>query len=293
MADNKQNRTLLNNDTAEEIDKYIDEICSDPVFLCQNKELCGNNTSIYSNLDNVNKICNDIKKANTCEHDFKTCVVSVKNTTGGDSDKQITTGFENIIIPIPNAFDYNGNNKFLRLPPLSAYKKPDSREICSICECMNRFATSPGASTNISTSPGQNQCVYVDKFEYFYYPLAIENINSKLGNTPPVKLGKYNIINSNIIYAHTEEELLVSNLYDLLVSNGISSFASIDFINNVLYKNDKERSKELQRHIKRKEEKSSNVAAVKTGFFYENISFFYILLVVFIVLLVLNLIKSV
>jgi hypothetical protein len=52
-------------------------------------------------------------------------------------------------------------------------------------------------------------------------------------------------LNSNIIYAHSEEELLVPNLYDLLIKNGIPQPAVTSFILNVLYKNDQEKNKEL------------------------------------------------
>ena len=43
--------------------------------------------------------------------------------------------------------------------------------------------------------------------EHYYYPLSIENINSKLKDSPPIKIGKYLIINSNIIF--TEGFLLL------------------------------------------------------------------------------------
>ena len=96
---------------------------------------------------------------------------------------------------------------------------------------MNRFSTVPGSSGVINessvTAPGQNICIYPDFIEHYYYPLSVENINSKLKDAPPVKLGKYLIINSNIIYAHSEEELLVTNLYDLLIKNGITKDITI------------------------------------------------------------------
>ena len=164
------NRTLTHNDTAEQVDRYIDEICSDPGFLCNNKELCGTNTTIYSNVDNVNTICENIVKANECETNFKECVVLAKNSFS-DSNKYISTSFVNIIIPIPESYDTNNNIRFLRLPPLGGNKKENSQEICNICSCMNRFATAPGSGNiNTNTSPGQNTCVYNDSFEYFYYP---------------------------------------------------------------------------------------------------------------------------
>ena len=122
------NRTFQNNDTAEQIDRYIDEICSDSTFLCKNKELCGTSTSIYSSIKNVDNICQDIEKANECENDFQECIV-LANNTFGESQKYINTSFLNIIIPIPNALDQDGNNKFIRLPALSSSKKPNSMEI--------------------------------------------------------------------------------------------------------------------------------------------------------------------
>ena len=52
----KTNRTLANNDTFDIMDNYIDDICEDPKFLCENMELCGENTSIYTNVKNVQDI---------------------------------------------------------------------------------------------------------------------------------------------------------------------------------------------------------------------------------------------
>jgi len=242
------NRVFINNDTSEQVGNYIDEICMDSVFLCKNREMCGKNTSIYSGIENVNEICDDIDKANICENDFKECVVLANNLFEG-GQKYISTSFVNIIIPIPNAIDRDGNNKFIRLPALSSSKKPNSMEICSICACMNRFATSPGAGTNNDTSPGQNECVYLDNFEYYYYPVQIENINRKIKEPPPMILGKYTIINSNIITINTEEELSPIKLYNLLVKNGIYEALSKNFITNILYKGNKEVNKELQLYL--------------------------------------------
>ena len=242
------NRSFVDIDTADQVNKYIDDICSDPNFLCRNKELCGTSTSIYAGVNNVNSICNDIQKANECENDFQECVVMANNTFG-ESQKYISTSFLNIIIPIPNALDQDGNNKFIRLPALSSSKKPNSMEICSVCACMNRFATSPGAGFNTYTSPGQDTCVYNDSFEYYYYPVYIENINKKLTDAPPVVIGKYNIKNSNIIQVYTEEDLSPINLYNILISNGISSALSSNFIIKVLYKENSTITKELQLYL--------------------------------------------
>jgi hypothetical protein len=283
------NRTFVNNDTAEQVDHYIDEICSDPNFLCANKQLCGSSTTIYTNKANVEKICSDIIKSSECEEDFKECVVNTTNYFD-DAHGTVSTSFVNIIIPIVGAYDSVGNQKFLRLPALSGSKKPRSTDICNLCACMNRFATSPGSGDVISessyTSPGQNTCIYPSFIEHFYYPLSIENITTKLSGTPPVKLGKYTVLNSNIIYAHSEEELLVPNLYDLLIKNGIPQPAVTSFILNVLYKNDQDKNKELQLHLQSKE--LNKKALINKGLFYENITFFYILLVLFILFLIIT-----
>ena len=226
------NRSFVDIDKSDQVDKYIDELCSDPVFLCRNKKLCGTSTSIYSSIKNVDNICQDIEKANECENNFQECIV-LANNTFGESQKYINTSFLNIIIPIPNALDQDGNNKFIRLPALSSSKKPNSMEICSVCACMNRFATSPGAGANQFTSPGQNQCVYLDSFEYYYYPVYIENINKKLPDAPLVVIGKYNIINSNIISIFTEEDLSPINLYNILLKKGISGTLSLKYLSDI------------------------------------------------------------
>jgi len=241
-------RSFMEIDTQEQVSKYIDQICSDPVFLCKNKELCGTNTSIYTGIKNVEDICTDINNANKCDNDIQECVVLALNTFEG-SQKYVNTSFVNIIIPIPNAIDKFGNNKFLRLPALSSSKKPNSMEICSICACMNRFATSPGAGENSYTGPGQNECIYLDSFEYYYYPIYIENIQEKLKNAPVVTLGKYKIINSNIISTYSEEDLSAINLYKILIKNSITDSVAINFIKNVLYKGNQAINKELQLYL--------------------------------------------
>ena len=246
------NKSFIDIDTADQVSNYLNDICSDPVFLCRNKELCGKDTSIYSSVKNVETICKDIENSNECENDFQECVV-LANNTFGESQKYINTSFINIIIPIPNALDSEGNNKFIRLPALSSSKKPNSMEICSVCACMNRFATSPGAGANQYTSPGQNQCVYFDSFEYYYYPVYIENINKKIPDAPPVIIGKYNIINSNIIQIYSEDDLAVTNLYNILLKNGIPSGLSSKFITNVLYKGNNDVKKILQLYLLNKQ----------------------------------------
>jgi len=241
-------RSFIDNDTTDQIDKYIDDICSDPVFLCRNKELCGTSTSIYSSIENVNTICKDMEKANECDNDFQECVVQASSLFE-DSPRYLSTSFMNIIIPIPNALDEEANQKFLRLPALSSSKKPNSMEICSVCACMNRFANSPGADTNNYTSPGQKECVYPDNFEYYYYPVYIEQMNSKLKDAPLITIGKYKIVNSNIIYTHSEEDLGAVNLYKILTKKGITKKLAVNFISNVLYKNNTTINNELQLFI--------------------------------------------
>lgn len=244
------NRSFIDNDTSDQVNKYIDEICSDPMFLCSNKELCGKNTTIYTGVENVDNICKDLKKANECDNDFQECIVQVSSFLEG-SQKYISTSFVNVIIPIPNALDNNGNNKFIRLPSLSSSKKPKSMETCSICACMNRFATSPGGGANDYTSPGQNQCVYIN-FEYYYYPLSIETLTQKIPNPPPVEVGKYKVLNSNIIMIPSEENLQPINLYKLLIRNKIPDGVALSFITKVLYKDNDAIVKELQLYLMNK-----------------------------------------
>jgi hypothetical protein len=237
------NKSFINNDTSDQVNKYLDEICSDPAFLCSNKDLCGKNTSIYSSVENVNDICNDLSKANECENDFQECVVQVLSSFD-ETPRFISTSFSNIIIPIPNALDQYGNTKFIRLPALSSSKKPKSMETCSICACMNRFATSPGGGLNEYTSPGQNQCVYVE-FEYYYYPVSIQNVNKTLKDMP-LMIGKYTVLNSNIIPILTEEDLSAVNMYKVLTRNKIPEAIALSFIKNILYKGNESAIKDLR-----------------------------------------------
>ena len=162
LLTNKTSNLFVNNDTTEQISNYLDNICSDPSFLCKNKEMCGTNTSIYASVDNVNKICNNIIEANKCENEIKECVILATNYLD-DTQKLISTSFVNIIIPITNEVDTLGNQKFLRLPALSSVKNPKSQDICNICDCLDRFGTSPGNGNY--TSPGQNQCIYPNFFQ--------------------------------------------------------------------------------------------------------------------------------
>ena len=242
---------FIENDTADQVGKYIDDICSDPIFLCKNRELCGKQTSIYYNVENVNNICSEMEKASECDNDCKECVVQAINYFG-ESQKYISTSFVNIIVPIPNVLDNEGNNKFIRLPSLSSSKKPESMEVCSVCACMNRFATSPGAGDNEYTSPGQDTCVYLDSFEYYYYPLYVERVNKKLKDAPAITLGKYLILNKNIIPIESEEGLGAISLYNLLIKNGVPPKLSRDFITKTLYRGNKAVDKELQIYLFRR-----------------------------------------
>ena len=292
------NKKLSDNDTSELVDHYIDEICSDSNFLCKNKELCGKNSFMYTNTKNVEKICKNIKNANVCENQIDECLVVVKNQfgetidgSGGGGGKNVVTSFVNIIVPIPNAFDALGNIKFIRLPPLSGSKKKGSLDICNICKCMNRFAKSPGAGENSSTSPGQNQCIYSDTFEHYYYPLYIENINRRLANAPVIKLGRRNIINENIIYVNSQEDLNPTNLYDILIENNITKTNTIKFITNVLYKNNESISKELRLYIlNKKQSKRINKDKFES---YEDFIVYFIIFIIFIILILFILSKSV
>ena len=281
------NQKIIDNDNSVIVDKYIDEICSDPNFLCNNVELCGKNTSIYTNVQNVQNICKNIKEANVCENDVKECIV-LSNNTFDETQKYVSTSFINIIIPIINAKDDKGNQKFIRLPSLSGSKKQNSNEICNVCACMDRFARSPGSGFNDYTSPGQNQCVYADDFEYYYYPLYIENIRNKLKDVPPVILSnKYTIINSNIIHINTGDDLNSSNLYDILIKNGISQYVTLNFINNVLYKNNKNSSKELSLYILTKQDNQKLInSQTKSN---NKLNFFYIIFIVFLIIMLINL----
>jgi hypothetical protein len=277
------NRQFIDNDTSERVDKYIDEICSDPVFLCKNRQMCGTSTSIYTGVANVDEICHEITESNKCENDIQQCVV-LANNTFDDAQSMVSTSFVNIIVPITNVVDALGNQKFLRLPPLSGSKVKNSNEVCSICACMDRFSKSPGAGTNNDTSPGQNQCVYDKSFEYYYYPLYIEDINNKLKDAPVIKLGKYNVITSNIIYANSSEDLLINNLYDLLIKNGISKHHTIEFITNILYRDNPEKLKELQLYILNKKEPS--IINTISGTYYKNIASYFIIFIVFVLLII-------
>ena len=290
------NRKFIDIDTYQSVDNYINEICSNPEFLCktdEHKKVCGENATFYTGVENVKDICNSIKEANVCENDIKECIVLSENSFD-DSQKYVSTSFSNIIIPIPKAFDNDGNQKFIRLPALSASKKKNSNEICSVCACMNRFATSPGSGINDYTSPGQNGCIFGDKFEYYYYPLYVQQIRNGLKDTPPVTVGvngKYTVVNTNIINISTEDNLSSINLYNTLLKNGISQGVAKSFITEVLYKKDEQAKKDLELSlIKTKSNFSNNISRFGNNF--NNNLFFYLILILFILFLLIQLKKD-
>lgn len=289
------NRKFIDIDTLESVDNYIDEICADPDFLCRNdqhKEMCGKNTSIYASIDNVNNICQNIKEANICENDIKECVVLADNTLEG-SQKFLSTSFSNIIIPIPSAFDNDGNQKFIRLPSLSSSRKKNSNEICSVCACMDRFARSPGSGFNDYTSPGQNKCVFGEKFEYYYYPVYVQQIRDKIKDSPPVVLGGKTVINTNIIHVTTDNDLLITKLYELLIKNGISEKLTRDFLTNVLYRDNQDSLKEFKAYLINKKKQalsksgfgSSSSPATQTHMDFKTV-LYYVLFIIFIIFLI-------
>jgi len=279
-SDNKLNR-FINYETNVSYNGYIDEICENPDFLCKHKELCGNNTTIYTNVKNIEEICTDIQKAQICDYDIQECIVSAKNNLLEDSRAYISTSFENIIIPIINAKDIDGNQKFIRLPKLMGTKKKNSNEICKVCGCMNRFARSPGSGINDYTSPGQNECVYPDKFEYYYYPVNIQQFRTNITDTPNIVLNKYIILNKNIITITTEDDLSPINLYNILIKNGISQYVIQNFITNILYKNEDQSIKELTNYLKQPNSNSNSKSKFGNNLNFNYKIFFLIILILF------------
>jgi hypothetical protein len=269
-----QTVTVADNDTAEILQWDINEKCNDPLYLCSHRDKCVESTH-FTNRSNIDKICKDHEDANICLNDIKECVVQVKNNTFDSAF--VSTSFVNIILPIKNEFDKNGNQKFLRLPPLSSSKSTSSKDICNICSCVSRFATS---GTSPRTSPGSNICEYNDKkIETVYYPVVIENMNKKADPNVPMKVGNYNVLSSNIIYATSEEELEVCNLYNLLIKNDVLEYNAVQFIKNI-YQTDPLVSKKIESCIQQNTHKNKG----KNGAFYQNISFFYITFAIFLVL---------
>jgi hypothetical protein len=81
---------------------------------------------------------------------------------------------------------------------------------------------------------------------------------------------------------------MITNLYELLIKNGISEPITKDFILKVLYKNDDTREKELGLYVINKQQQGKS--DFKNGRFYKNITFFYGVVVVFIFWIILLLI---
>lgn len=279
-------REYLDQGTDVIVSEYLKNICSYPDFLCANKERCKENSPYYGTLENIEKICNGIKTANICTNNVDTCQVSAKSKIPG-TDTNVVTTFMNIIIPIKGAFDDQGNQKFLRLPPLSGSKEPGTDEICNSCACIERFAKSPGTGNTDYTAPGQNLCVFSDTLEYYYYPLRIENISQKLTDEPDIVLDGIKIINANIIYSNNSEDLKPDRLYDILIKNGIIHSIAYNFITSQLYKNNIETEKILNLHLSGK--KLDSELESKKGVFLKNIVSFYIILIAFIILIIFNL----
>jgi len=286
-------RRYLDQETTEIVDDYVNSMCADQNFLCSHKEICAENSSYFGGLANINKICDDIKKSNICPREVDSCLVRVDNFIT-NTKKYINTTFMNIIVPIPGAVDNNGNTKFLRLPPLSGSKIPGENDICNSCACFERFAIAPGTSSGEDskyTAPGQGECVFPPEFEYYYYPLDIENINNTLKNEPEIMFGNYKVIPENIIYANNNQDLFISNLYDILLKNNINSQTAVDFITKKLWPNNIDKELELKIHIKNKKG-TLKLEADKAKFTNELISF-YVIFIVFIAFIILNLNKSV
>jgi len=281
-------RKFVDQGTSAIIDDYINDLCANQDFLCTNRKLCSENTPLYGTLDNINKICKSIKIANTCTNDVDICVVSANNLLTS-SQKTVSTTFLNIIVPIPGAFDKNGNKKYLRLPPLSGSKIPGSDDVCSSCACFERFAEAPGQSGDDSkyTAPGQNECVFNANFEYYYYPLDIENITNALNEQNDIYLGGSKIDPSNIIFANNNEDLEVGNLYDILIDREIPANTAFSFIVNTLWKNNIDKETQLKLHIKDK--KDSELLEIKKLKFSQDVISFYVIFIAFIIMILFNL----
>ncbi len=248
------------------VDKYIDSLCEDSSFLCQHRDLCVK-SSLYTGMDNINTICTDIVKSNECENQIGECLVQVVNTFD-ETPKTISTPFRNIIIPIPNALDEHGNNKFIRLPKLDSSHKLKSIDTCNVCACLNRFAGTPGAADTLGyTSPGQDTCKFSDKFENIYYPVYIEDLNKQLKNF--VDVGKYKIHPENVINIHDEKNLEASKLFEIISANGVSKPITRDFIAKVLYPYDdsvKERLNTIINNANKNQNQNQTQDKIKSTF---------------------------
>ena len=278
-------RTFKDTATTSVVSEYLNDLCGNPDFLCDNRDLCSKNSLYYGNIENIDKICVDMKKALICPNNVDTCLISIKSEIPG-TDSNVVTTFMNIIIPIPNSYDTEGNKKFIRLPPLSGSISVGSDDICSSCACVDRFAKSPGSGNTEYTAPGQDTCVYSNNFSSYYYPLDLENIRNKLQDSPAIYINGDKIVNSNIIYTNNNEDIKPDRLYDILYENNINHKAAYNFITNVLYKNNTEYEKILNLHIT--EKKKLNIDESTTDLFVKNIVSFYIIFITFIILILFN-----
>jgi hypothetical protein len=287
-------RRYVDQDTTAILDGYIDELCADQDFLCSNKKLCADNSSRFGTLQNINTTCENIKQAKKCPGiDVDVCLVRADNFIT-KTQKYANTTFMNIIVPISGAVDNSGNQKFLRLPPLSGSKIPGGTDLCNSCACFERFAVAPGTGAGLDsqyTAPGQGECVFPPEFEYYYYPLDIENINNTLKDEPEIFLGNYKVLPENIIYANNNQDLVVENLYDILLRYGISSNTAYNFITRKLWPNDTSKEIQLKLHIKNKQGMLKMEHDNKK--FSNDIVSFYVIFIVFIILIIFNLNKSV
>ena len=283
-------RRYVDQDTTAIVNGHIDELCADQDFLCSNRQICADNSSRFGTVENINKTCESIEKSKKCPGiDVDVCLVLADNYIT-KTQKTVNTTFMNIIVPIPGSVDKYGNQKFLRLPPLSGSKIPGTSDLCNSCACFERFAIAPGTqggTDSMYTATGQNQCVFPSDFEYYYYPLDIENIDSTLKNEPDIILGTYRVLPGNIIYANNNEDLGVENLYDILLENGITSNTAYDFITRKLWPNDT--SKELQLKLRIKNKQGMLKMESENLKFKNHMVTFYIIFIVFIILILFNL----
>jgi len=281
-------RKFVDQDTSQILNDYVNDLCSNQNFLCTNRKLCADNTSLFGPLDHINKICKDIKKASTCTNDVDVCVVNATNllTT---SQKMVNTTFLNIIVPIPNAHDDLGNQKFLRLPPLSGSKIPGSDDICNSCACFERFSIAPGQQGEDAkyTAPGQGECVFNPDFEYYYYPLDIENITNTLQDEPDIFLNGKKVLPKNVIFSNNNEDLQVGNLYDILINRGIHSPTAFSFITKKLWPYNIDKETELKLHIKNK--KDTELLQDNNLKFQKDMITIYVIFIIFIILILFNL----
>ena len=221
--------------TTEIVGDYINDVCGNVDYLCDPKytDMCIKESTLFSGNESVKDICSKIEKANKCETNIDTCAVTAKNYIT-ESRNTVTTGFENIIVPIKSAFDSDGNQMFLRLTPLAASRIPGDKSNCNACACFQRFSKSTGRGDSVKyTAPGEDLCEFHQDFEYFYYPLDIEKMNRKLNLE--VILGDYKVLPKNIIHSN---EMDINKLHNLLTKNNVSPNVASNFVTETLYPNE-------------------------------------------------------